>query len=212
MIFGFNTDIKSGNTIYHVQSEAREHERLLQTQIFVRGHCIGKKAASYAELVDHPEFSEARMHEMLKLQHRETVERVRAAQIEEALTRVRPLSEVLTEMLGAPASGTQTVTGQSGLSLEFLNSDSVLAGESVQLRFCVRDGNRPVPGAKLISKITSSDHGHEREPLFAQSQTEADGCGQIELPVPGKTLTDATVLVQAIHDGRSATKKFRLTK
>jgi len=56
MIFGFNTDIKSGNTIYHVQSEAREHERLLQTQIFVRGHCIGKKAASYAELTNHPEF------------------------------------------------------------------------------------------------------------------------------------------------------------
>ena len=48
MIFGFNTDVKHGDTIYHVQSEARESEQLLQTQVFVRGRCIGKKATSYA--------------------------------------------------------------------------------------------------------------------------------------------------------------------
>ena len=37
MIFGFNTDIKHEETIYHVQSEAREADMLLQTQVFVRG-------------------------------------------------------------------------------------------------------------------------------------------------------------------------------
>ena len=47
MIFGFNTDVKHGDTIYHVQSEAREGELLLQTQVFVRGRCVGKKATSY---------------------------------------------------------------------------------------------------------------------------------------------------------------------
>jgi hypothetical protein len=36
MIFGFNTDVKHGDTIYHVQSEARESELLLQSQVFVR--------------------------------------------------------------------------------------------------------------------------------------------------------------------------------
>jgi len=87
MIFGFNTDIKSGNTVYHVQSEARQNERLLQTQIFVRGQCIGKKAASYSDLFDHAEFSEDRMHQMLKSQHKDTVESVRAGDIDTALTR-----------------------------------------------------------------------------------------------------------------------------
>ena len=41
MIFGFNTDVKHEETIYHVQSEAREADLLLQTQVFVRGRCIG---------------------------------------------------------------------------------------------------------------------------------------------------------------------------
>ena len=47
MIFGFNTDIRHEDTVYHVQSEAREGEQLLQTQVFVRGRCIGKRAVSY---------------------------------------------------------------------------------------------------------------------------------------------------------------------
>src|SRR6266849_1752887 len=54
MIFGFNTDIKHEDTIYHVQSEAREGEMLLQTQVFVRGRCIGKRATPYAEQAQSP--------------------------------------------------------------------------------------------------------------------------------------------------------------
>ncbi len=210
MIFGFNTDIKSGNTIYHVQSEAREHERLLQTQIFVRGHCIGKKAASYAELVSHSEFSEDRMHEMLKSQHRNTVECLRAGQIDEALGRVRPLNEVLSDMSGVqiPAPSSQPVS----LSLEFLNSAPVLAGETLQLRFRVLQGDKPVNGAKLISKVSSSTNGQEQQPVFAQAETETDGCGEMNLSLSMEKVTEATVLVQATHEGQSAMKKFRLRK
>lgn len=212
MIFGFNTDIKSGNTIYHVQSEAREHERLLQTQIFVRGHCIGKKAASYAELISHPEFSEARMHEMLKSQHRNTVESVRAGQIDEALSRVQPLNEVLSEMSGVPIPSTSSQPAPTTLSLEFLNSAPVLAGETLQLRFRVLLGDKPVNGAKLISKVSSSANGQEQQPVFAQAETEVDGCGEMKLSLNLEDVTEATLLVQATHDGQSAMKKFRLRK
>lgn len=77
MIFGFNTDIKQGDTVYHVQSEARKGERLLQTQVFIGGRCVGKRAQSYAEHVARPDFSEEQMHEMLKEQHRMVVNAVR---------------------------------------------------------------------------------------------------------------------------------------
>jgi hypothetical protein len=212
MIFGFNTDIKSGNTIYHVQSEAREHERLLQTQIFVRGHCIGKKAASYAGLLDHPEFSEARMHEMLKSQHRNTVESVRAGQIDEALTSVRALHEVLSEMCGVPIPAPGAGAASADISLEFLNSAPFLAGETLQLRFRVLQDGKPVKGAKLISKVSSSTNGQEQQPVFAQAETEMDGCGEMKLSLSLENVTHAVVLVQATHDGKSAMKKFRLSK
>src|SRR5256885_16140702 len=82
MIFGFNTDVKVGDTVYHVQSEARKADQLLQTQVFVRGRCIGKKATSYAEQVSSPEFNDDRMHEMLKSQHKTILEAVRESRVE----------------------------------------------------------------------------------------------------------------------------------
>ena len=85
MIFGFNTDVKFRDTVYHVQSEARQHERLLQSQIFVKGRCIGKRASSYAEQGDQAGFSEEQLHELLKEQHRRLVEAVRAGRVEEEL-------------------------------------------------------------------------------------------------------------------------------
>jgi len=82
MIFGFNTDVKVGDTVYHVQSEARKADQLLQTQVFVRGRCIGKKATSYAEKVGSPDFNDDRMHEMLKAQHKTILEAVRENRVE----------------------------------------------------------------------------------------------------------------------------------
>ena len=83
MIFGFNTDAKVGDTVYHVQSEARENDLLLQTQVFVKGHCIGKRASSYAEKTMQPGFSKELMHELLKAQHRMMLEAVRESRAEE---------------------------------------------------------------------------------------------------------------------------------
>ena len=85
MIFGFNTDVKVGDTVYHVQSEARKADQLLQTQVFVRGRCIGKKATSYAENVASPDFNDDRMHEMLKSQHKTILEAVRESRVEAML-------------------------------------------------------------------------------------------------------------------------------
>ena len=82
MIFGFNTDVKFENTVYHVQSEARQLELRLETQIFLRGRCIATHATSYADEMKDPGFSEERMHEMLKDQHKHFVAAVREGRIE----------------------------------------------------------------------------------------------------------------------------------
>ena len=85
MIFGFNTDVKFADTVYHVQSEARLHELVLQTLVFLKGRCIGKRTSSYAEQTKQPGFSEEHMHEMLKDQHKHFVAAVREGRIESEL-------------------------------------------------------------------------------------------------------------------------------
>jgi len=56
-IFGFNTDVKHADVVYHVQSEARQNDLLLQTLVFVKGQCVGKQTVSYAQRVSQPDFS-----------------------------------------------------------------------------------------------------------------------------------------------------------
>src|SRR5947207_12830245 len=69
-IFGFNTDVKNGDTVYHVQSEARQSEKVIQTLVFLKGQCIGKRTGSYVRKAAQPEFDEQSVHELLKAQHK----------------------------------------------------------------------------------------------------------------------------------------------
>src|SRR6267154_2249961 len=119
MIFGFNTDVKVNDTVYHVQSEARENDLLLQTQIFIKGRCLGKRATSYAGHVIQPGYSIETMHELLKVQHKLLLEIVRAGGDFEALFN---------------KDGDVQDAHGTGLLMRWLNSDVVSAGSSAMLR------------------------------------------------------------------------------
>ena len=84
-IFGFNTDVKHGDTVYHVESQARAHDFLVQTSVFVKGHCVGKRTTSYAQDAARPNFSDQAIHELLKTQHRMVVNSIGAGTLESAL-------------------------------------------------------------------------------------------------------------------------------
>jgi hypothetical protein len=201
MIFGFNTDIKHADTVYHVQSEARQAEQLLQTQVFVRGRCIGKHANSYAQHHSRADFSDDLMHELLKEQHRTVIDSIRNG----------TLDELLLGHAATPASNPKPAESagspESQFTLEFLNPDALAADGAVVLRFRVAENSSCVSGAKLISKLSAPALS---EPLFTQATTGSDGVGELRIPLNGTTPDEASVLVQATLDGRTATRKFIL--
>jgi len=84
MIFGFNTDVKHGDTVYHVQTEAHRSSHTFLSTIFVRGQCIGKKSGSYADAAD-AEQTDQQLHVLLQNQHREIVEAIRDGKLEQVL-------------------------------------------------------------------------------------------------------------------------------
>jgi hypothetical protein len=86
MIFGFNTDVKHGDTVYHVQSEAFPSSLTFQSTVFVHGRVLGKTIASYAAHVGQPEFSEQKMHDLLKDQHRRVLEAIKEGRVESVLS------------------------------------------------------------------------------------------------------------------------------
>jgi hypothetical protein len=193
MIFGFNTDVKQGDTVYHVQSEARENELILQTQVFVRGRCIGKRASSYSERLSEGGFSDQQKEQLLRDQHRLVLDAIREGHVENVLDR-RDTSETLSAI--------------KELELHWLNSDSVHANASLLMRLRVTEGGSPVQGARLTFRFTRAD----ATPFYTQAVTDPSGNAEMKMDVDETALADASVLVQANVAGRTATRKFRLRK
>ena len=187
MIFGFNTAVKHGETLYQIQSEPRERERMLETQVFVGGRCIGKRASPYDEVFFQPGSIEYQLHELLREQHRMVVEAAREGRLD--------------QVLGGAAIRAQ-------LAVQFLNADSVFVDDSVVMRFRVTAGGEAVPGASLTSRVRVL----EADPIYSQAVTDAAGTAEMKVALREAALQDADILVEAVHSGRTAWRKFRLRK
>jgi hypothetical protein len=193
MIFGFNTDVKHEDTVYHVQSEARENELLLQTQVFVRGRCIGKRATSYADKAVQGGFTDQQKEQVLRDQHRLVLDTIREGRLDSVLDK-RDTPEALATI--------------KELDVQWLNADSVHAEQNLIMRLRVTDGGSGVQGARLTFRFARPD----KAPFYTQVVTDASGNAEMKLEMEESALADSSVLVQASYSGRTATRKFRLRK
>lgn len=192
MIFGFNTDVKHGDTIYHVQSEAREGELKLQTQVFVRGRCIGKKAISYASSANQPQFGDPQKEQQLRELHRTVLDAIREGKLDNVLDRAEP----------------EALATVKELDVQWMNAESVHANRSLSMQLRVTEGGSPAQGARLTFRFARPDAA----PFYTQAVTDSSGAAEIKVEVEESALPDSSVLVQANFEGRTATRKFLLRK
>jgi len=193
MIFGFNTDVKHDDTVYHVQSEARENELLLQTQVFVRGRCIGKRATPYADKAAESGFTDQQKEQILREQHRLVLDAIREGQLDSVLDkRFTP----------------ESLAAIKELDVQWLNAGSVHSDRNLILRLRVTEGGATVEGARLTVRFARPDAA----PFYTQVVTTSEGEAELKIDVDEFALPDSAVLVQANYSGRTATRKFQLRK
>jgi hypothetical protein len=217
MIFGFNTDIRHDDTVYHVQSEAREGEQLLQTQVFVRGRCIGKRAVSWtaaaanaaaqnssaAPAQSDPSGQSADANQspskdqdkekLLRDLHREVLDAIRDGRLESVLDKRDP-----PEVLAAVKE----------LDLQWTNAGSIHNGGTLMMNLRVTEAGQPVQGARLTFRLARPGS----DPYYAQVLSDAQGNAEMSVHVNEDVLSDSSVLVQANFQGRTATRKFQIQK
>jgi hypothetical protein len=208
MIFGFNTDIRHEDTIYHVQSEAREGEHLLQTQVFVKGRCIGKRAVPYGSSAaegqnpqsnnrdkdndkDNDKDKDKDREKMLREQHREVLDAIRAGKLDSIFDK---------------RDTPETLAAVKELDLEWINAGSVHSSGALTMNIRVTEGGATVEGARLTLRFARPDAA----PYYAQVLTDAKGSAEMNVQVDEKSLAESSVLVQASFGGRTATRKFNL--
>jgi hypothetical protein len=206
MIFGFNTDIRHEDTVYHVQSEAREAERLLQTQVFVRGRCIGKRAIPYgsssvdgigSESANSPG-SEAKSNsndqdreKMLRELHREVLDAIRDGKLDSIFDK-RDTAE--------------TLAAVKELDLQWVNAKSVHSAGTLTMQLRVTDGAVTAPGARITLRFARPNAA----PYYAQVLADDAGNAHMNVHVDEESLADSSVTVQASFNGRTVTRKFKL--
>ena len=192
MIFGSNTDVKPGDPIYHVQSEARESELLLQTQVFVRGRCIGKKATSYGSKGSEVQTGDAQKEQFLREQHRLVLDAIREGKLDNVLDHPEP--EVLATV--------------KELEVQWLNSDSVHSDRNLTMQLRVTEGGAAASGARLTFRFARPGAA----PFYTQAVADSTGAAEIKIEAEETDLPDSSLLVQANFEGRTATRKFALRK
>jgi hypothetical protein len=192
MIFGFNTDVKHGDTIYHVQSEARENELLLQTQVFVRGRCVGKKATSYNSKASEPPIGDSQKEQLLREQHRLVLDAIREGRLDNVLDHPEP----------------ESLAAVKELDVQWLNSESIHADRNLTLQLRVTEGGAAASGARLTFRFARPG----ASPFYTQAVADSGGAAEIKIAVEEAELPDSSLLVQANFEGRTATRKFALRK
>ena len=193
MIFGFNTDIKHEGTVYHVQSEARQQETLLQTQVFLRGRCIGKRASNYRDRASEPGFAESQIEQLLREHHKLVSDAVKEGRLESILDKHET---------------PESLASVRELDLQWVNAQDVFPDSNLVLRLLVTDAGSPAAGVKLVSRVDRPD----QKPTFVDAVTDAQGAAEMNVPLDESALAQASVLVQASLAGRTATRKFSLRK
>jgi len=186
MIFGYNTDVKSGEVVYHVQTEDRgEKNPVIDSVIYVKGRIVDRRRTPYNPAATTPE----RLQEMVKQQHRELVEAIRSG------TYVMPEEPPPAAPAPAPL-------------LELSNARGIQQAGQLVFRLRVRDrsSGQPLAGS-LVQALVSPG---EPDEMRCQATVDADGTAEIRLQAVYKEGT--AVLFRATAAGAAEVLKYRLVR
>ena len=158
-VFGFNTDVKVGKTVFHVQTEDRGvGNPVLDTTIYLKGRVLAKRSTSYQEFLASPDFNQSELHAMLERQHKQFIEEIRAGKLAE-----------MAQLEPQPAA--------SGISVQLLNPATFLKGTTASLEVGVTRRGAATPVAQATVRVLL----HTGTPQPFQFETPADAAGKANL-------------------------------
>jgi hypothetical protein len=159
MSSGFNTDVRTGDQVFHVQTEDRgPNHRFIDTIVYQSGRVFHRRSSSYEEFAASAEFSEDALRHLVEEQHRVVIEDLRAGPL---------AAEVTAAVEKAKETG--------GIQVQLLNPGSWLAAGNVSLDVEIlrRADRQPQTGIHVEATIegalrderhaaTSDEHGRVR--------------------------------------------------
>jgi hypothetical protein len=206
MLFGHNTNLKSGNVTFHVQTEDRgESHAMIDTTVYYHGRVLHRRTNNYFDLLPLNEDREQALRLRLDEQHRTVIDEIRSGAL--VLTVPPAVEPGVPLALGTtPVLKMAVVKEPRKLLLELVNAKSWLSGKRASLQISVREhSGAPIPGAKVRVEI---EGGEATEAYTAQ--TDLAGEARIEFELPRITGAEPALAINAEDQDAKAQLRFAL--
>lgn len=177
MSSGFNTDVRVGEQVYHVQTEDRGPNRpAIDTAVYQQGRVLHRRSSNYAEFAASEEFNAEALRQRVEQQHREIIEELR--------------SGTLTAGPAAPVERPPA----AGIQIQLLNAQAWLSAGNVSLEVEIRGraDRQPQTGVHVEARIDGALLKDRHEGM-----SDGQGRVRIQFPVPPLGKGELALVIQA---------------
>jgi hypothetical protein len=208
MLFGHNTDVKAGETVYHVQTEDRgTANALIDTTVYCRGRVLHRQTNNYIDLLPLDPGREALLRKRIDDQHRTVTEEIRTGALH-LVPPPMPVQEKPAAKKTDSAAHSNTVPVPApALLMELINAKSWLSGKHANLHVAVRKkaNGEPVSSALVTARIDGAAAVTE-----FSTETGADGQAHLEFEMPRLAGAEPALVIEATQADSKGQLKFQL--
>ncbi len=217
MITGFNTDIKHGDKVYHIQTEDKGLQNpYIESLVYVGGEILASKKTAYGEQLKSG-LDEKGIGGLMEQQHRTMIAAIKRGRFDQPAdatksTVPRPtLADGSTPALVPAEIGEERTLDQvildylaseaesEHLELAILNQADFISGAAIEMRVAARKSlsQAPIPAAAIEVKVISTV---EPPRVVFRGKTAADGTTVIRCTMPAFRDGTAAVIISAQSD------------
>jgi hypothetical protein len=199
MLFGHNTNVKAGDTTYHVQTEDRgTATALIDTTVYFRGRVLHRRTNNYFDLLPLDPDREQALKARVDEQHRTVTEEIRTG----ALTLALPQEEKVSVSAGNP----HAASSSGVLTLELINAKTWLSGKHAILKVAVRNAaHQAVGGATVSIRVDGT-----AEMTQFSARTGDLGHTQFEFDMPPLAGAEQALVIEASKGNARGHLRFQL--
>lgn len=187
MQFGHNTNVKVGNTVYHVQTE--DHgvgQALIETTVYQQGRLVHKRRVNYKDLLPLNAAKEVTLKQRLDKQHHDVMEEIKTGKLKLAIPAAKPPE-------GPPVVKATASASEPKLTLRIQNPREWLNGGHASLKVRVTDElSNPIAKARVVAKMEGA-----AEAVEVGGLTDADGTTSLEFDMPKFEVAEPFLVVDA---------------
>ena len=191
MSSGFNTDVRVGDRVFHVQTEDRgPNHPVIDTTVYQNGRVFHRQASDYQQFKDSGEFSDELLRQRVQEQHRTVIEDLRGGRLDAEI-----------------AAAVEKASAASGIQLQLLNPNSWLTAGHVSLDVEIlrRADRQPQAGVEVNAAI----EGALQDGRCAGT-TDDQGRVRIQFPMPPLGKGDLALVIHAQTKGGKDEIRFAM--